>query len=246
MPEAWGAAFAYALQIYFDFSGYSDMALGAALLLGIRIPKNFDNPLRSLSITEFWRRWHISLSNFITTYLYTPIVRSFGRVTPANSAKATILAMTIAGLWHGPNWTFVIFGAAHGVALAVNQYWKKKKKSLPDPIAWLLMMAFICFAFIFFRSPNLSVARQMLAGAVGLHSLSGFGVLLESFRSARLTVGLPALVGCLVAFFGPSSNKLAEEYRLSPTLACGVAGMILVAFLFMNSSNATEFVYVAF
>ena len=125
---AWISAFAFTLQIYFDFSGYSDMAIAAALLLGIRIPKNFDNPLRSLSITEFWRRWHISLSNFITAYLYTPIVKSFGRVTIFTSMAATMIAMTVAGLWHGPAGTFVVvFGAMHGAALAANQYWKEEE-----------------------------------------------------------------------------------------------------------------------
>jgi alginate O-acetyltransferase complex protein AlgI len=141
--ESWTCAFAFTLQIYFDFSGYSDMAMAAALFLGIRLPRNFDNPLRSLSIREFWQRWHISLSNFITTYLYTPIVKSLGRVTIFSSMLATLLAMLIAGLWHGPAWTFVIFGAMHGAALAVNQYWKKKKRTMANPLAWALTMAWL-------------------------------------------------------------------------------------------------------
>lgn len=152
--EAWCLASAYALQLYFDFSGYSDMAIASALLLGIEVPRNFDAPLRSLSIIEFWQRWHISLSSFITTYLYTPILRSFQRATLATAAIATLLAMTIAGLWHGPAWTFVIFGVIHGVGLVINQYWKKKKMPvLPDWLCWLLTFALLDLGFVFFRSP---------------------------------------------------------------------------------------------
>ena len=142
--EEWIFGFSYMLELYFDFSGYSDMAIGSATMLGIHIPRNFDAPLRSLSIIEFWTRWHISLSDFITTYLYTPILKSFESATLRTSAIATMLAMTIAGFWHGPSWNFVVFGLIHGVALATNQYWKKlfkKRKGkrnivLPDFVCW--------------------------------------------------------------------------------------------------------------
>ena len=108
--EAWTFSVTYTLQIYFDFSGYSDMAIGSAKMLGVDLPRNFDAPLRSKSIIEFWQRWHITLSQFITTYLYTPILKSFRRATLATASIATLLAMALAGLWHGPSWTFVIFG----------------------------------------------------------------------------------------------------------------------------------------
>jgi alginate O-acetyltransferase complex protein AlgI len=247
MIESWTCAFAFTLQIYFDFSGYSDMAMAAALFLGIRIPKNFDNPLRSLSIREFWQRWHISLSNFITTYLYTPIVKSFGRVTISSSMLATLLAMLIAGLWHGPAWTFVIFGAMHGAALAVNQYWKKKKWTMANPLGWALTMGWVTLAFVFFRSSNLFIALQVLKALSGFNGIHGFGTLAVGVTHARVTeLGIPWLAGFLLAFAGPVSNDIADAFRPSAALACAVVFMLLTAALFMNSNTMTEFVYVAF
>ena len=125
--EAWIFAVFYAFQIYYDFSGYSDMAVGSAWMLGIDIPQNFNRPYVSKSMSEFWTRWHISLSNFITNYLYTPILRGLGKATLSTSVFAVIAAMFIAGLWHGAAWTYIISGTLHGIALGVNQIWKRKK-----------------------------------------------------------------------------------------------------------------------
>ena len=137
--EAWIFSVCYTMQIYFDFSGYSDMAIGSAMMLSVEVPRNFDAPLRSKSIIEFWQRWHISLTNFITTYLYTPILKKFERATLTASAISTLIAMTIAGLWHGPSWTFVAYGAIHGCGLAINQFWRKKKMpKIPAFASWLL------------------------------------------------------------------------------------------------------------
>jgi alginate O-acetyltransferase complex protein AlgI len=103
--------------LYFDFSGYSDMAIGSAMMLGIEIPRNFDRPYSATSIIDFWQRWHISLTSFITGYLYTPILKSFKKRTLAVASLATFLAMGIAGLWHGAAWTFVVYGMLHGIYL---------------------------------------------------------------------------------------------------------------------------------
>jgi len=159
--EAWLFSLAYTFQIYFDFSGYSDMAVGLAWMLGVDIPQNFNKPYVSRSISEFWQRWHISLSSFITNYLYTPILRSFRKATLRTSAFATILAMAIAGLWHGPGWTFIVFGLMHGIALAVNQAWKKSKRRLPPGMGWLFTFMLVNAAFVVFRSPTMSGALTM-------------------------------------------------------------------------------------
>ena len=170
MVEAAVFTATYSLQLYFDFSGYSDMAIGTAEMMGIQVPPNFDAPLRSMSIIEFWQRWHISLSGFITTYLYTPLLRAFGKASLAKAMLATLIAMTIAGLWHGPSWTFVVFGLLHGVALATNSFWRKQVPvKLPKALSWLLLMVFVDTAFIFFRSPNLHVAKGMLHDLYSWH-----------------------------------------------------------------------------
>ena len=227
MVEAGVFTAAYSLQLYFDFSGYSDMAIGTAEMLGIQIPPNFDAPLRSLSIIEFWQRWHISLSGFITTYLYTPLVRSFGKASQAKAMLATFVAMAIAGLWHGPSWTFVMFGTMHGVALATNSFWRKKVPvKLPKALSWLLLMVFVDTAFIFFRSPNLHVAKGMLHDLYSWHG----ALRTTSLRKMRANFswpifGPPVAIGVVAAFVGKSSEELAREFtpRWQTAVVCGLA-----------------------
>jgi D-alanyl-lipoteichoic acid acyltransferase DltB (MBOAT superfamily) len=247
--EGWFFAASYALQLYFDFSGYSDMAIASALLLGIEIPRNFDAPFQSLSIIEFWQRWHITLSQFITTYLYTPIISSFRKATLAKASLATLIAMTIAGLWHGPNWTFVIFGLLHGLGLVTNQYWKKKKLPvLPDIVCWLITMALVAFANVFFRSPNLTFALGYVRQMFGIHNL--FGVEnIQAMNGAGLMVGiyiLAQIVGAIVAVAGKSSETLARNFKPSALSAFATVSFTLIALLFLNSSISKPFVYFAF
>jgi len=246
--EAWASSLAYTFQIYFDFSGYTDLAIAAALLLGFSLPINFNTPYRSLSITEFWQRWHITLSQFITTYLYTPMVRGFGRVTLAKASLATLLAMTIVGLWHGPSWTFVVFGALHGAALVVNQVWRKKVRvSIPAPLAWLGTMLFLNAAFVFFRAPDISSAVQICRALLPQHDLTSLWVLKESIRMAEFfTIGLPLIIGVPVALWGRNSVTLSKEIRPQVLTAWAVAALLLVSLLYMNSNLAREFVYFKF
>jgi D-alanyl-lipoteichoic acid acyltransferase DltB (MBOAT superfamily) len=249
MLEAWCVASAYALQLYFDFSGYTDMAIASALFLGIEIPRNFDAPLRSRSIIEFWQRWHITLSSFITTYLYTPILKSFKRATLATAAIATLLAMTIAGLWHGPNWTFVIFGAIHGAGLAANQYWKKKKMpTLPNPVAWLLTFALLDISFVFFRSPDLHSAMLYLPHLVSWHHPLGRENL-ALMNGQGLTIYILSLTqaaGVIAAFFGKSTDELARAFKPSWFNYAATVACILLGFLYLNSNAGKPFVYFGF
>lgn len=251
--EAWCFATSYGLQLYFDFSGYSDMAIASALLFGIEIPRNFDAPLRAKSIIEYWQRWHISLTAFITTYIYTPIVRSFSRVTLATSAIATLLAMAIAGLWHGPNWTFVIFGVIHGAGLAVNQYWRKKKMpKFPVAVSWLMTVAVYDTAFIFFRSPDVHTAMQFVSHLFNWHNMFGLanmrlmngetpgtGVMFVVFSVSQL-------VGVAAAFFGKSSDQLEHDFKPSLVTYAVTSACMLIALFYLNSNVVKPFVYFAF
>jgi D-alanyl-lipoteichoic acid acyltransferase DltB (MBOAT superfamily) len=247
--EAWCFASSFALQMYFDFSGYSDMAIASALFLGIEIPRNFDGPYRATSIIEFWKRWHITLTSFITTYIYTPLLRSLGRATLATSAVATMFAMTLAGLWHGPNWTFVIFGAIHGTGLAVNQYWRKKRMpEMPKLVGWILTAVLVDIAFIFFRSPTMQVAGLFLSrlfgwhqpwGIENLHKMNGVGPML-----AVLT--LSQFAGIVAVFCRKSSDELAREFKPTWSNYATTTAYALIAFLYLNSNVARPFLYFAF
>jgi D-alanyl-lipoteichoic acid acyltransferase DltB (MBOAT superfamily) len=248
--EALTSITSYAFQLYFDFSGYSDIAVASALLLDIQLPINFDAPLRSTSIIEFWKRWHITLSAFITTYLYTPILRSFQKATVHTAAIATITAMTIAGLWHGPNWTFVIFGAIHGIALAINQYWKKwKLPIIPNWSGWLLTLFVVDIGFVFFRSPDLQTSLLLLARLFNWSNFFGRSAFIEMDGlewTNRLILIVPQAVGVFVALVGKSSDEFARDIQPTWKTCAFTTACLFLVLTYLNSSVSRPFVYFAF
>lgn len=244
--EAWVFSLAYTFQMYFDFSGYSDMALGSAWMLGIDIPQNFNAPYRSKSLSEFWQRWHISLSNFITNYLYTPILRGMGKATLRTSMVAVLLAMGIAGLWHGPAWTFIIWGLLHGTGLALNQFWKRRRLGMPDWLGWLLTFSFVNLTLIFFRAPTVVFALHMISAMVPQANLLGASALRSVLPLTPMVLLNPVAVGMVVAFLFKSSSELAKAFHPTRLTAASVAGLILLSLFFMNSSPAKQFLYWAF
>ncbi len=177
---AWSAALAYTAQLYFDFSGYSDMAIGAALMFGIRLPVNFDSPYKSANIIEFWHRWHITLSRFLRDYLYIPL--GGNRKGPKRRYVNLMITMLLGGLWHGAGWTFAIWGALHGFYLAINHAWQavcKKIGVASGPSAgysrWLgqaTTFLAVVVAWVFFRSDSLNSATAMLKSMAGLNGLA--------------------------------------------------------------------------
>jgi alginate O-acetyltransferase complex protein AlgI len=177
---AWIGALAYTLQLYFDFSAYSDMALGISYLFGLELPLNFNSPLKACSLADFWRRWHMSMTRFFTSYLYPLIAvpmtrralqRSYGRTARFLVATALPIGATfvLAGLWHGAGWTFVVFGLIHGLALAVNHGWREARMpALPPAAGWLLTMAVVITGLVFFRAADVPTALALLASMAGL------------------------------------------------------------------------------
>jgi D-alanyl-lipoteichoic acid acyltransferase DltB (MBOAT superfamily) len=187
--EAWTGILGYTLQLYFDFSAYSEMAIGLSLLFNIRMPLNFNSPCKSESIIDFWQRWHMTLTRYIGEYLYNPIAMYFMRKEFRRSEFAqiiytlivpTLTTFVIAGLWHGANWTFLIFGSMHGVYLVINHLWRKYKKhkawvftsSSYKRLACLLTYLAVVFAFVFFRSDSVTTALQMIRAMIGMSGVS--------------------------------------------------------------------------
>ncbi len=172
--EAWMATLTFVLQLFFDFSGYSDMAIGLGMMFGIRLPANFRDPLRATSIVDFWARWHITMTRFFLTYVYTPLSVHFLRKTYKRrlsrssqflivGAFPTMVTFLAAGFWHGANWTFGIFGVTQGIALSINQAWRQwKMPRLPSVIAWGLTVAVFCVGQAFFRSQTLQQALSIV------------------------------------------------------------------------------------
>ena len=169
--EAWATSLSYTFQLYFDFSGYTDMAIGAALLFNIRLPQNFNSPYKATGMLDFWKRWHMTLTNFITTYIYTPIVRSFNKLTFHKAMIATVITFLIAGLWHGASWMFVIFGGLNGIGLIINHYWKKRKIKLNIVLAWFITFNFVNITFVFFRAKEWDDALKVLDSMFSLNNI---------------------------------------------------------------------------
>ena len=180
LPTAWGGALAYTMQIYFDFSGYSDMAIGLARMFGIRFPGNFDSPYKAGSIIEFWRRWHMTLSRFLRDYLYIPL--GGNRRGPVRRYVNLMITMLLGGLWHGANWTFVAWGLLHGAALIVAHAGAGLRARWPAAVlpsgrlgrlaGWALTMAVVVVAWVVFRAPSFTVAWHVLGGMAGANGIA--------------------------------------------------------------------------
>ncbi len=231
----WAAALCYALQIYFDFSGYSDMAIGLALMFGLRLPMNFDAPYRAVSVRDFWRRWHLTLSRFLRDYVYIPL--GGNRCSEPRMVGNLLATMLIGGLWHGAAWTFVAWGGWHGAGLAWNHLWGRLGWRCPRAAGWLLTMLFVVCGWVLFRSPDFGTAWRVLGAMAGAE---GFGHV--HVRNA-VVVGIAAGV----AVIGPTSQEFALQ-RLMPRRWVAIpAGVALAALLLLVGGRIpNEFIYFQF
>jgi D-alanyl-lipoteichoic acid acyltransferase DltB (MBOAT superfamily) len=255
--DAWIATLAYTLQLYFDFSGYTDMALGMALMLNIRMPQNFDSPYATTNIRDFWRRWHMTLSRFLRDYLYVPL--GGNRSGPAASAAAVMATFLLGGLWHGANWTFVAWGALNGAGLVVHRLWQRTGLALPGPLAWLVTFAFVNLCWVFFRAPSLAEAAALASTLLGANGIDATlrveawawlaaekpagGPGLASWWSARTTALVLALA-LPIAVLGRTALAWAVSVRLSPAHAAGLA--VLAAVAVLGLERVREFLYFNF
>jgi len=161
--SSWLVSLSFTFQFYFDFTGYVDMATGSALMLNIVLPQHFNSPFKSLSVIDFWQRWHITLTQFLNNFIYNPILRSLKNINFFNSMIVTIIVFFIAGLWHGPSWNFVLFGLFHGVGLVINHTYKLFFNfKIPKLFAWFLTFNFVNISFIFFRSEEISNSINLI------------------------------------------------------------------------------------
>jgi D-alanyl-lipoteichoic acid acyltransferase DltB (MBOAT superfamily) len=170
--ESWSAVLCYTFQIYFDFSGYSDMAIGLARIFNIRLPLNFHSPYKALSIGDFWRRWHMTLSRFLRDYVYYPL--GGNRQGQRRQFTNLMVVMLLGGLWHGAGWAFVVWGGLHGFYLVIDHGWKKIRsafgiRNLPKPISWLVTFTAVAVGWVFFRAETLSGGLEVLSGMAGIN-----------------------------------------------------------------------------
>ena len=260
--EAWGGALAYTFQLYFDFSGYSDMAVGLSLMFGVRLPVNFLSPYKAASIIDFWRRWHITLSRFLRDYLYIPL--GGNRLGPTRRHVNLMLTMLLGGLWHGAGWTFVVWGGLHGLYLVINHGWRALCKTRPTLASvfsgWrgvALTFFAVVIAWVFFRATSFAAATHMLGAMFGLGDAATLATKDENWRRGALLLALFALavwgmpnVSEIFRREQPiiESAQLADRSRIAwgPSLTWWlISGLLLAAGLLTFHRNS-PFLYFQF
>lgn len=264
--EAWLAAIAYTLQLYFDFSGYTDMAIGMGRLFSIRLPLNFHSPYKSANITEFWRRWHMTLSRFLRDYLYIPL--GGNRKGPTRRYVNLMATMLLGGLWHGAGWTFVVWGGLHGLYLCLNHAWQAWRGPAVRPTWYgtaagvLLTNLAVVVAWVFFRATDFHSAFLVLKGMAGGNGLS----LGWSGAESRILVSAWVMALVLFVWFLPNTQQLLARYRPAfdfhrvaddraklqdwlrwrPVPAWAVLTGVAAAVAIVNLSKVMEFIYYQF
>ena len=249
---AWLAVAAYTLQIYFDFSGYTDMALGAARMFNIELPLNFNSPYHATNIREFWLRWHMTLSRFLREYLY--ILLGGNRHGAWRTALAVMTTFVLGGLWHGAAWTFVVWGALHGTGLVFYRAWERTGLVLPRPVAWAVTLLFVTVAWVFFRAPSLDSAAAMLRAMAGINVGTAAtsqtwldqlaAALTPDAQTSALWIAAVLVASLLVAAHRRNSNVMVREFR--PGWLNGVAVTLGLMVSVLQLGKVAPFIYFNF
>lgn len=239
--EAWVTSLSYTFQLYFDFSGYADMAIGAAFLFNIKLPINFHSPYKARNIQSFWRRWHITLSRFLRDYIYIPL--GGNRKGKYRTYVNLMLTFILGGIWHGAGWTFVFWGFLHGFALVVHRLWTHIGIRLPLVVAWFLTFNFVNISWVFFRAKEWDDALKVLEGMFGLQ---GF-----EYQLNYLQLGILGL-GMLIVLMGKSSSTIFASTLLSKKFDFSFLRMLqfslfmFLAIIIIRLGNKSEFLYFNF
>ncbi|RAS52424.1 D-alanyl-lipoteichoic acid acyltransferase DltB (MBOAT superfamily) [Vibrio diazotrophicus] len=259
MLDAWLASLSYTFQLYYDFSGYADMAIGAALLFNIKLPINFDSPYKALNIQDFWRRWHITLSRWLKDYIYIPLGGS--RCSKLLNLRNLFLTAFISGIWHGAGWTFIIWGSLHGGAMIVHRLWTSAGIKLNKYLSWFITFNFVNIAWVFFRSNTVGDAKVFLwtmFGGKGYPKISTELLdmiamlyrqpLTSYYLSATVSyLALPSIVLALLFTCSLKNSNFLSEDTLPSVRKCillGIVGGLSITAMF--SSKSSEFLYFNF
>jgi len=250
--EGWFTSLSYAIQLYFDFSGYTDMALGTAMMFNIFLPKNFNSPYKAFDIQDFWRRWHITLSRFLKNYIYIPL--GGNRLGKFKTYRNLFVTFLIGGIWHGAAWTFVIWGTLHGFAIIINRIWQKFKIPIHPFISVASTLIFVNVCWVFFRANNFDSALKVLKGMFGFNGFAlpevFHGVLrFQYISSLDLTNKLEfcplyIFVIAIIFLFFKNSNELTNRFR--PSFQMAIINIIVLGIILFNMNRVSEFLYFNF
>jgi len=256
--EAWATSLSYTFQLYFDFSGYTDMAIGASLLFNIKLPINFNSPYKALDIQDFWRRWHMTLSRFLRDYIYIPL--GGNRRGEFRTYINLFTTFLLGGLWHGAGWTFIFWGTLHGLALMIHRAWKSFGFTMNKYLAWFITFNFVNLTWIFFRAKEWGDAVKVMSGMIGIQGIifsdrdlskmkffkefilahpENFGRLIHGSTAFSFIV----LATIFVVRF-QNSNELAKDFKPSWKLLFLV--IVSVIYILFDMSKVSEFLYFNF
>lgn len=243
--DAWVGCVAYSLQLFFDFAGYSAMAIGLGLMLGFHFPENFDRPYLANSIQDFWRRWHLSLSSWLRDYLYIPL--GGNRHGTWKTWRNLFLIMAIAGLWHGgDSWNYLLWGCAHGLALCVDRAWNRSTlPAVPPVLAHGLTLLFVCLAWTLFRAPDLHSALNLYAGQFGLQGIALGDELSATLRPVHSLAGVLGVFAIVAPLLRPYCEKRLGGITLCAATLWPIVGFML-SFALIASRETVPFLYFQF
>lgn len=241
MIEAWATSLSYTFQLYFDFSGYTDMALGVALMFNIKLPINFNSPYKALDIQDFWRRWHITLSRFLRDYIYIPL--GGNRNSELRTYANLFSVFLIGGLWHGASWMFIIWGALHGSAIVIHRAWKSFGLSMNKYLAWFITFNFINITWVFFRAKEWESALKILGGMFSF-------VDINNYAPIRMTLIYLGLTFLLVLLLKNSHNwndtKLLPNWHFFITIYLFSISLFQITNFHLQSNEISKFLYFNF
>jgi alginate O-acetyltransferase complex protein AlgI len=256
--EAWATSLSYTFQLYFDFSGYTDMAIGIALLFNIKLPINFNSPYKARNIQDFWRRWHITLSRFLRDYIYIPLG---GNKKGSFRTYSNLLAtFVIGGFWHGAGWTFLFWGFLHGLALSIHRMWQSLGFKMWTWLAWLITFNFVNIAWVFFRAKEWDDAIKVLGGMIGLNGVVISDKLLYNIKFFKpIIANNPDLFGKLIFGSTPfsfiiagilvvllSKNSIEKSKEFKPNIVSSLFMIIIFISSLLLLSRKSEFLYFNF
>ncbi len=238
--EAWATSLSYTFQLYFDFSGYTDMAIGIALLFNIKLPINFNSPYKARNIQDFWRRWHITLSRFLRDYVYIPL--GGNKISSFRTYSNLLATFVIGGLWHGAGWTFIFWGFLHGMALVIHRAWSNLGFKMWTWLAWLITFNFVNVAWVFFRAKEWDDAVRVLGAMFSLDNVV-IALSLENISGDLFTI-LWIIAGFILVLFFKNTVEKAKELKINYKTLFFTLFCLLAALLSVN--KVSEFLYFNF
>lgn len=248
--DAWLSSVSYSMELYFDFSGYCDMAIGIALIFMVKLPQNFNSPYKARDIDDFWKRWHMTLTGFFTKYLYIPL--GGNRKGRTRTYINIMLVFIVSGLWHGIGITFLVWGALHGIFLLINKVFKEKIAKIPYFISMLLTFVTVNILWVFFRAESLSGAFNVIKGMVNVSTLGDFlttpymEALKISYPKNNTMALLVLVIGVIIAFFCKNTNEIIKKIKHSYVWSICMAVLFIACVYIISTKNATSSLYFNF